>query len=43
VALRTALSGLWDGITPNGWQIGDAQGVFELLWLLATIAQAWRA
>src|SRR5437763_1486384 len=32
---------LWDGITPNGWRIGDAQGVFELLWLLLTTVLAW--
>jgi transposase InsO family protein len=32
---------LWDGITPNGWQIGDAQGVLELLWLLLVTVLAW--
>jgi hypothetical protein len=31
---------LWDGKTPDG-PISDAEGMLELLWLLATSALAW--
>ena len=32
---------LWEGRTSDGWRIGDAEGVLELVWLLLTTVLAW--